>query len=161
MLSFKASKVAILTAVCATAACLLIVQSPAQAASMTFYLATMTPELIFPAQDENPYTSQEAHMPNSEPFPSWPDPTPYCQRLGQINKSPQATEKCLKDAQSGYDSARSLWNHISEYSAKSCLKFESANPDHTWKYLRFGNCVSEYYVRFDMANKPAQPFSKW
>jgi hypothetical protein len=71
--------------------------------------------------------------------------------------------------QDGYETAKSLWPQLSDYSARFCtrivthtvggtpLTFDQLSP---WSYLTLGNCALQMHYEYDLPRQPQPPFRK-
>ncbi len=98
--------------------------------------------------------SQAALAANSVPFPQLADPEAACQALTADN--PRAYNVCLDPQQRGYDTAKALWDQLSQRSAEFCAA-SASRVIASGQYEALGYCAA-LYRQVDEQNAPPHSF---
>jgi hypothetical protein len=100
------------------------------------------------------FAATVARAENSVPFPEFPDPNVTC---AQQFRDESAVKQCLEENQDGYNTARTIWSQMSQYTATLCANL--AAKARAWaSYVMLGNCASSWYYGYDVPREPAAPF---
>lgn len=100
---------------------------------------------------------------NGVSMPVYPDPNAACHRLERSDQrsdhNAAAYNECIKRDQEGYDTAVSVWDRLSDFTASICVK--NIRADNPWAYALLGECAWNSWVNYDEPRQTPPPFQRW